>query len=192
MRKVILRMMITVDGVVSDVESWYTRDEELDNDFIAELKTIDTGVVGYGAYQGMAAYWPTVLENPSASKIEVAMAQALGDMHKIVFSQTEEELEWSNSELLLVKDDKDIVEAVTKLKQQPGKDIETAGGATIAQTFARLGLIDEYRLIVNPVAVGNGTRLFTDRVDLELVSSKTYKSGIMSVCYQPAQRKELS
>ncbi len=192
MRKVILRMMITVDGIVSDVENWLIRDEELDNDFNAELRTIGTGLVGYGAYKGMAAYWPTILGNPSASKTEVAMAQALDDMHKIVFSRSEEKMVWNNSELLLVKDDKDIIEAVTRLKKQPGKDIEIACGATIAQILARLGLIDEYCLLINPVALGNGTRLFTDRVNLELLRSKTYKSGIMSACYRSAQRKELS
>lgn len=192
MRKVILRMMITLDGIVSDVENWLIRDEELDNDFLDELRTIGTGLIGSGAYKGMAGYWPTVPGNPSASKTEVAVAQALDDMHKIVLSRAEERMVWHNSELLLVKDERDIFEAVTRLKKQPGKDIEIAGGATIAQILARLGLIDEYSLLINPVALGNGTRLFIDRVDLELLRSKTYKSGIISACYRSAQRKELS
>jgi len=85
----------------------------------------------------------------------------------------------------VVKRDQDLVEAVNKMKQQPGKDLGVPGGIRTAQTFVRLGLIDEYVLMVHPVAIGNGQRVFTDRVNLELVSTKTYKSGVMRVCYRP-------
>ena len=84
-----------------------------------------------------------------------------------------------------MKSDTDLVEAVTRFKRQPGKDLGVPGGIRTAQTFVRLGLIDEYVLMVHPVAIGNGKRVFTDRVNLELVSAKTYKSGVMRVCYRP-------
>jgi dihydrofolate reductase len=184
MRRVVLRMMMTVDGVISDVEQWLVRDDDVDRDFLAELEAIDTGLAGYRAYRGMVGYWANVPQNPLASALEVEMAHALAHMHKVVFSTTEEELPWDNSQLAVVKGDQDVVEAVTKLKLQSGKDIELTGGAATAQRFARLRLIDEYRLIINPVAAGDGVRLFTERIRLELVRSKTYESGIVSLCYR--------
>ncbi len=78
-----------------------------------------------------------------------------------------------------------LVEEVTKVKRQSGRDLGVPGGIRTAQTFVRLGLIDEYVLMVHPVAIGNVKRVFTDRADLELVSAKTYTSGIMRVCYRP-------
>ncbi len=105
--------------------------------------------------------------------------------HPLILSYQEEKLEWENTELLAVKSDNDLVEAVKKMKQQPGKDLGVPGGIRTAQTFVRLGLLDEYVLMVHPVAIGSGQRVFMDRVNLELVSSKTYKSGVMRVCYRP-------
>jgi len=87
--------------------------------------------------------------------------------------------------LLVVKDDKELVEAVTRLKQKSGKDIGIPGGVRTGQTFSRLSLVDEYHLVIHPVAIGNGKRLFTSKVNLELVSSKVYHSGVIRVCYHP-------
>ena len=101
-----------------------------------------------------------------------------------ILSNREEKLAWENTELLVVKSDDDLVEAVKKIKQQPGKDLGVPGGIRTAQTFVRLGLIDEYVLAVHPVAIGKGQSVFTKRVSLELVSVKTYKSGVMRVHYQ--------
>jgi dihydrofolate reductase len=84
-----------------------------------------------------------------------------------------------------VKSDDDLVEAVQKIKQQSGKDLGVPGGIRTAQTFVRLGLIDEYVLMVHPVAIGKGQSVFTKRVNLELVSVKTYQSGVMRVHYRP-------
>jgi dihydrofolate reductase len=87
--------------------------------------------------------------------------------------------------LLVVKSDDDLVEVVQKIKQQPGKDLGVPGGIHTAQTFVRLGLIDEYVLMVHPVVIGQGQRVFTTKVNLERVRVKTYKSGVMRVCYRP-------
>jgi dihydrofolate reductase len=136
----------------------------------------------------MIPYWLHVANNPAASKAERAIAQAVNTLHPLILSHQEEQLEWENTELLVVKSDQDLVEAVKKMKQQPGKDLGVPGGIRTAQTFVRLGLIDEYVLMVHPVAIGNGQRVFTDRVNLELVSAKTYPSGVMRVCYRPSSR----
>lgn len=192
MRKVFLYMTMTFDGFFSGPNGeldWMELppDQELNDDIIAILKRADAGFMGYPTASGMIPYWANAAKNPSTSKGELAIADVVNTMHSIVISNREEKLEWENSELLLVQGDNDLVEAVTKLKQQPGRDLGVIGGIRTAQTFARLGFIDEYNLLVHPVAIGNGTRVFTDRADLKLVSVKTYNSGVMRVCYRPAQ-----
>src|SRR6266496_2427057 len=174
MRKVFLSMTMTFDGFFAgphDELVWMsqTPDQELNDDIVAFFQGIDRGFIGY----------------PTASKAERAIAQAVNTLHPLILSHQEEKLEWENTELLVVKSDNDLVEAVKKMKQQPGKDLGVPGGIRTAQTFVRLGLIDEYVLMVHPVAIGNGKRVFTDRVNLELVSAKTYTSGVMRVCYRP-------
>jgi dihydrofolate reductase len=190
MRKVFLYMTMTCDGFFSGPHGeldWMeqTPDQELNDDIVALLEGFDSGFIGYPTASGMIPYWSNVAKNPSASKGERAIAQAVNTLHGIILSKKEEQLAWENAELLLVKSDTDLVEAVTKFKRQPGKDLGVPGGIRTAQTFVRLGLIDEYVLMVHPVAIGNGKRVFTDRVNLELVSAKTYKSGVMRVCYRP-------
>jgi len=106
-------------------------------------------------------------------------------LRTIVISNTDEQLGWDNSELLVVDNDAELVEAVTRFKQQPGRDLGVPGGVRTAQAFARLGLIDEYVFMVHPVALGQGRPVFTDRMNLELVSTKAYKSGVVQVCYRP-------
>ena len=190
MRKVFLYMTMTFDGFFAGPHGeldWMsqTPDQELNDDMVAFFQGIDRGFIGYPTASGMIPYWLNVAKNPSASKAERAIAQAVNTLHPLIISRQEEKLEWENTELLVVKSDHDLVEAVKKIKQQPGKDLGVPGGIRTAQTFVRLGLIDEYVLMVHPVAIGNGKRVFTNRVSLELVSAKTYKSGVMRVCYRP-------
>jgi len=190
MRKVFLYMTMTCDGFFSGPHGeldWMeqTPDQELNDDMVALLEGFDSGFIGYPTASGMIPYWSNVAQNPSASQGEREIAQAVNKLHGIILSKKEEKLEWENAELLLVKSDTDLVEAVTKFKQQPGKDLGVPGGIRTAQTFVRLGLIDEYVLMVHPVAIGNGKCVFTDRVNLELVSARTYQSGVMRVCYRP-------
>jgi dihydrofolate reductase len=106
-------------------------------------------------------------------------------LHPFILSNREAKLAWENTELLVVKSDDDLVEAVQEIKQQQGLDLGVPGGIRTAQTFVRLGLIDEYVLMVYPVAIGKGQSVFTNRVNLELVSVKTYQSGVMRVHYRP-------
>lgn len=190
MRKVFLYMTMTCDGFFSGPNGeldWMvqTPDQELNDDIVDLLKRADAGFMGYPTASGMIPYWANVAKNPSASSGERAIADVVNNVHSIVISKREEKLAWENAELLLVKSDQDLVEAVAKFKRQPGKDLGIPGGIRTAQTFVRLGLIDEYVLMVHPVAIGNGKGVFTVRVNLELVSAKAYTSGVMRVCYQP-------
>lgn len=193
MRKVVLNMTMTLDGFFAGPNGeldWMsqTPDQELNDDIVAFFQGIDRGFIGYPTASGMIPYWLSVANNPSASKAERAIAQVVNSLHPFILSNREEQLEWANTELLVVKSDQDLVEVVKKMKQEPGKDLGVPGGIRTAQTFVRLGLIDEYVLIVHPVVIGNGQRVFTDRVNLELVSAKTYASGVMRVCYRSGSR----
>jgi dihydrofolate reductase len=190
MNKVFLNMTMTFDGFFAGPHGeldWMsqTPDQELNDDIVAFFQGIDRGFIGYPTASGMIPYWLNVEKNLSASKAERDIAQAVNTLHPLILSHQEEKLEWENTELLVVKSDHDLVEAVTKFKRQPGKDLGVPGGIRTAQTFVRLGLIDEYVLMVHPVAIGNGQRVFTDRMNLELLSTKTYRSGVMRVCYRP-------
>jgi dihydrofolate reductase len=190
MRKLFLYMTMTFDGFVAGPNNeldWMlqTPDQEMNNDVVELLARADTGLIGYPTASGMIPYWASVAENPSASEGEREIAQAVNRIHCIVISNIEAQLPGDNSELLLVKNDRDLVEAVSKLKRQPGRDLGVPGGVRTAQAFARSGLVDEYVFMVHPIAIGTGKRVFTTRVDLELVSAKTYESGVMRVCYRP-------
>ena len=190
MRKVFLNMTMTLDGFFCGPNGeldWMsqTPDQELNDDIVAFFQGVDQGFIGYPTASGMIPYWLGVAQNPAVSKEERAIAQAVNTLHPFILSNREEKLAWENTELLVVKSDDDLVEAVQKIKQQAGRDLGVPGGIRTAQTFVRLGLIDEYVLMVHPVAIGKGQSVFTKRCNLELISVKTYKSGVMRVHYQP-------
>lgn len=190
MSKVVLSMTMTCDGYFAGPHGeldWMiqTPDQELIEDTVAFFQGIDREFIGYPTASGMIPYWLHVTNNPEASPAERAITQAVIRLHPFILSRQVEPLEWEQAELLVVKSDQNLVEAVNQLKQQPGRNLGLPGGIRTAQTFVRLGLVDQYVLQVHPVAIGNGQRVFTDRVHLELVSTKTYRSGVMRVCYQP-------
>src|SRR5438270_13146359 len=110
-------------------------------------------------------------------------------MRKIVFSKKSPSVEWNNSTLM-----KEIIpEEITKLKQEPGRDMVIYGSASIIRTLTNLGLIDEYQLLVHPVVLGSGKPLFQDikdQVKLKLVNSKTHPSGVVLLSYQPREKRD--
>lgn len=190
MRKVLLNMTMTLDGFFCGPNGeldWMSQkpDQELNDDIVAFFQEADGGFIGYPTASGMIPYWLGVAQNPSASSEGRAIAQAVNRLHAFILSNREEKLAWENTKLLVVKSDDELVEAVQKIKQQPGKDLGVPGGIRTAQTFVRLGLVDEYVLMVHPVVIGQGQSVFTTKVNLELVDVKTYKSGVMRVCYRP-------
>jgi dihydrofolate reductase len=198
MRKVILNMNMTFDGFFNldwMGERPFIPDQELIDDTIAAMSGSGDpsmgepggAFVGYPFYCGMVPYWRNVENDPQASESERATAHAVNNSRRIVISKTKEKLEGKNAELLVAKSDQDLVEAVTKLKQQEGSDFALIGGVRTARTFAQFGLIDEYNVLVHPVALGKGESVWTARIDLKLISVKTYPSGVMRVCYRSAQ-----
>lgn len=189
MRKVVLSMTMTLDGFFCGPNGeldWMSQapDQELNDDLVAFFNGVDQGFIGYPTASGMIPYWLNVAQNPSASEEEQAIARAVNMLHPFILSNREEKLAWENTELLIVKSDDDLVEAVKKIRQQPGRNLGVPGGIRTAQTFVRLGLIEEYVLMVHPVAIGKGQSVFTKRVNLEQISVKTYKSGVTRVHYR--------
>jgi dihydrofolate reductase len=137
-------------------------------------------LLGRKTYDIFAAYWPN---QPDDDQI----AGAMNAMPKYVASTTlQEPLEWSNSTLLKG----DIAEEVTKLKKQPGKHLQVIGSGDFAQTLMQNDLVDEYRLMVHPVVLGNGKRLFRDgskKIPLRLIDSTTSSTGVLILIYQPVE-----
>ena len=183
MRKVILFNLITLDGFFAGPNGeidWHHVDEEF-NEFAAEqLDSTDGLMFGRVTYQLMASYWPT----EAALTDDPIITGKMNAMPKIVFSRTLAKAEWNNTRL--VKEN--IAEEISKLKQQPGRDLFLFGSADLAATLTQLGLIDEYRIIVNPVVLGSGKPLFKDvqhRLELKLVKTRTFRNGNVLLYYQP-------
>jgi len=197
MRKVILFMHISLDGFVGGPNgemNWITMNDDAMGKYLITdlLTTVDTMLLGRELYQGFENYWPSAAKNPSTPKDLVDFANWIENSPKIVFTKTLEKVGWKNSKLIHIKDNDDISEEVRKLKQQPGKDMVIFGGASMASTLVKLGLIDEYRLKLEPVILGSGKPLFKDigvRINLKLIKSKTFDSGVVGLYYQPVKKE---
>ncbi len=188
MRKVIYSMLVSLDGFIKGPNrelDWHLIDEELHRFVNDQQSAFDTYLYGRQMYEVMA-YWETADRNPSSPEYVLEFARIWKKMPKIVFSKT---LEQVQGNARLVRDN--IAAEIATLRAQPGKDM-VLGGADIASTFMRLGLIDEYRLYVQPVVLGSGTPMFPaldNPINLRLVETHTFGSGVIYLCYQP-DRKE--
>jgi dihydrofolate reductase len=180
MRKVIVSNLMSLDGFFEGPNhelDWFVVDEEFFEYARDMLRGVDTILFGRKTYQHMADYWP------SAPAEEIA--DQMNNLPKIVFSRTLESAEWQNS--TLVKND--AVAEISKLKQLPGKDMVILGSASLASFLLQRGLIDEYRVILNPVLLGSGSPLFQDvkqRLRLKLSRTKLFGSGVVVLYYQSA------
>ena len=188
MRKVFLFDMVTLDGFFEGPNqdiSWHNVDDEFNEFAINQLNDVDALLFGRVTYQGMASYWPT----EAAKRDDPIIAGLMNSLPKIVFSKTLDSVEWNNTEL--VKDTKRVVEEVSKLKQQPGKDIAIFGSSDLASALAEHGLIDEYRIMVNPVFLGNGRPLLRgikNKLNLKLFKTKIFDSGNVLLYYEPYKK----
>jgi dihydrofolate reductase len=195
-RKVVASEFVSLDGVMED-PSWafrFTGKEQQKFKF-DELSASDALLLGRVTYESFAAAWPRMTEQ--AGELSVSDALLLGryaDMMngypKYVASTTlQEPLEWNNSTLI----EGDIAEEVSRLKRQPGKDILIFGSGKLVNTLMRHDLIDEYRLMIFPIIVGSGQRLFADGIDemvLELVDTETFGSGVVVLTYRAAAEQD--
>ena len=182
MRKLVTFNLITLDGFFDgrppDI-SWHNVDDEFNKFAITQLKEIDTLLFGRVTYQLMASYWPS----PDAIKNDPIVAGLMNGMPKIVFSKTLDKTSWENTRL--VKDH--LSEEIYKLKEKPGKDIAIFGSANLISTLLPMNLIDEHRIIVNPVVLGKGRPLFKtkDKLNFQLLKTKVFGNGNVLLYYQP-------
>lgn len=179
MRKVISGLFISLDGVTESPDQWQFDhfDAEMGAAMGSHIANEDTILLGRVTYEEWAPYWPTATDEPYASHINTTP--------KYVFSTTLDQVEWQNS--TLVKGS--LAEAIARLKQQPGKNIGVAGSPTLARSLLKHDLLDELILMVHPVIVGHGKRLFMDGSDLKrlkLVHSQITSTGVAILTYHPA------
>jgi dihydrofolate reductase len=192
MAKLVLSMTMSLDGFFSGPGGeldWMAQapDPEFSRDNVSFFDRFDRGFIGYPTASGMLPYWLNVAGNPQAPTDERALAEAVNRLHPFLISDRDEPVPWPNAELLVVHHDEQLVGAVRREKEKPGKDLGVPGGIRTAQTFVRLGLVDEYVLTVHPVALGSGKRIFTGQTGLELIDAKTYRSGVIRARYQPTR-----
>ncbi|MDD1664506.1 MAG: dihydrofolate reductase family protein [Methanomicrobiales archaeon] len=178
---------VSVDGYFAGPNGeidWFKSQDEEDVAFSARASGSSGALVfGHTTYDMMAAYWPT----PEAARDNPAVAKAMNTTPKIVFSKTMKPVKdgpvWRNTRVI-----REITrDAILMLKAETGGDWVILGSGSIVQQFARLGLIDEYQLMVNPVILGTGKYLFRDvnRMSLELLETKTFRNGRVFLRYKP-------
>lgn len=179
-------MHVSLDGFVTgphEEMSWIVMDEEIFQDAADFAATADTALFGRVTYQMMESYWPTVLTNPLSTTPELHHAQWIENIEKIVFSTSLEKAQWNNTRMIK----KNITGEMTKLKQQAGEKMLIFGSPGLTHSFMRRGLIDEYKVNINPVILGNGIPLFENvlhKTNLRLLSEKKFRSGVIGLHYQ--------
>jgi dihydrofolate reductase len=185
MRKIIAGLFISLDGVVDAPDQWHFPyfNEEMGAAVDATLGATDTVLFGRKTYDSFAGAWP---EREAAGGEDAGMARKLSDARKIVVSNQPLEFTWRNSEQLKG----DLVEAVTALKNEPGGNIALSGSVSVVRQLQAAGLLDELHLLVHPIAVRKGMRLFDEDetpIPLRLISSETFKTGVLNLVYGPAE-----
>ena len=181
MRNVIYAINITLDGCCDHTKQ--TADEATHEYFTQLLREVDLLVFGRKTYQLMVPYWPDVAKDPSSTKADKDFAQTFVSKKKIIFSRSLDSAEDGNTRIVRTN----LRDEILKLKQEPGKNI-LVGGVDVPSQLVGLGLVDEYRFVVQPIVVGEGRRLLEgvslrERLQLKFVESKIFKSGSVALRY---------
>jgi dihydrofolate reductase len=185
MRRVVAGLFVSLDGVVEAPEKWQLSyfNDEMGEAVGAAMAAADAMLLGRVTYQEFASYWP------GASSEDQPFADYMNNTQKYVVSTTLENVDgWQNSTLIKGN----VAEEIAELKRRSGKDITIIGSAALVRSLLRDGLLDELGLMVHPVVVGGGKRLFEDGGDrevLELVDSKTFSTGVVSLTYRPSSEQ---
>ena len=187
MRKIFLFMMVSLDGFHEGQNgdiSWHNANNKEFNEFaVQQTSEADLLLFGRKTYELMESYWPT----ETAKRDDPIVAGLMNGTPKIVISKTLEKVEWDNTRLIK----ENVAEEIVKLKSQPGKDIAILGSSELTVFLTQQGLVDEYRIMVNPVALGHGKSLFAglqDKVNLKLLGNRTFESDNVLLTYQPINR----
>jgi dihydrofolate reductase len=178
MRKLKAWLYITLDGVVEAPEQWVMPDDQMFAEQTADYTGSDALLLGRRTYEVFAAAWPQ-------RGSDVANADWMNNTPKYVASTTLESPDWQNTTVL----QGDLREAVSRLKHEDGKTITLNGSATLLRSLLGAELVDELRLLLHPVVLGSGDRLFEnagDRLRLALAECRSYDNGVVSLTYRPA------
>lgn len=181
MRKIIAGLFISLDGVYESPDQWHFPyfNDEMGEAVSSQMAESDAMMLGRVTYDEFASYWPDQTSDGEAGEI----ADYMNDTPKYVVSTTLDTLAWQNSSLI---DGTRLAEEITKLKQQPGKNISITGSGTLVRSLLHEGLLDELRLLVHPIVVGRGKRLFDGEdgpVPLKLTDFTTFSTGVLSLTY---------
>ena len=187
MAKLIVFNLATLDGYFEGPNqdlSWHNVDKEFNEFAIENLNSIGGLVFGRVTCELMAGYWQTkqALEN------DPIVAAKMNSLPKYVISKTLDKVEWNNSKLIK----ENAADEIRKLKHSSDKDIDIFGSGKLISSLIGTDLIDEFRIMVNPVILGNGTPLFTninEKLKLELINTRSFKNGNFLLCYIPSPRK---
>jgi dihydrofolate reductase len=185
MRKITAGLFISLDGVVEAPDQWHFPyfNDEMGAAVDATLGKADTLLFGRKTYDSFAGAWP---EREAAGGEDAHFAKVLGDARKIVVSHQPLDFTWRNSEQL----QGDLVETVTALKNEPGGNIGLSGSVSVVRQLLAAGLLDELHLLVHPIAVRKGMRLFDEgeaSIPLRLISSETFETGVLNLVYARAE-----
>jgi dihydrofolate reductase len=193
MRQLILSMMVTLDGFSAgsdgslDMFGENFADDELLGFHADQLRSVDAYIFGRVAYQELAQFWPTAGTAPSSTPREVELAELMNTKPKIVVSRSQIDLTWGPATVI----GGDLATEIRNLKTQSGRDLALFAGATIASAAIAADLVDEYRLMVYPVAIGRGQAPFGHLarvLPMELLGTRTFSSGPVLVRYRPAAK----
>ncbi len=191
MRKIASFLMVSLDGYYEGPNQWeldwHNVDEEFNDFAVEQLEASDCLLFGRATYEGMAQYWPT----PPAKENDPQVASRMNNASKIVISRTldKPEPEWSNTRLIT----DDIAQELSRLKQQAGQDLLVLGSSELTTSLMEMGLLDELRIMVNPVVLGGGNSLFRTakkRTGLKLLNNRTFRSGNVLLTYEPQAKLE--
>ena len=186
MRKVILFNMVTLDGFFERINhsiDWHTVDKEFNGFAIEQLNSAEILIFGRKTYELMAGYWPSL----AATNDDPMVAFKMNTISKIVVSRTLKKVDWENTRLIK----ENIKEEITTLKNQSGKDLYLFGSAELASVFIKMKLIDEFRIMINPVAIGQGKALFVDLhndLHFRLLKTRKFISGNILLYYEIIKR----
>lgn len=188
MRKIVVFNLISVDGYFAGEDGnidWHQVDDEFNKFAVEHTKEFGALIFGKTTYKLFEDFWPNAVNDPKMSSEDREIAKTIDDMEKIVFSKSLKEVTWKNTKLFHEINS----EEVKKWKAGDGKPMAIFGSGTIVQEFTRLGLIDEYRLLVNPIILGKGKPMFKDVAmqKLTLLNTRTFGNGNVFLIYEPAK-----
>ena len=178
-RKLVFAINVTMDGCADHTA--VIADEELHDFHTNLLDSVDTILFGRKTYELLESFWPNADKDPASTRSMIDFANKINPIHKIVFSNTLDQVSWNNTDLIK----NNMVEEVIRLKHRTGKNL-SIGGISIASELADHGLIDEFWFLVQPMVVGKGKRLWQglhNSMNLKLIDSKTLGSGVVVLHY---------